>query len=142
MTDDLRDEDLDYLWNNVGGDHGFVRALIDEVRRHRSALAADMERVRSVVAGVARQVAADNYDLDETIGVFQLQALASDIATRAAEQLATGGVGLSETDRGHLRDMRERERVTKLSLCHLGAGINESCDARMAILDRLLGASK
>lgn len=34
---DLRDEDLEYLWANVGTEHGFVRPLIDEIRRRRAA---------------------------------------------------------------------------------------------------------
>lgn len=36
-TTDLRDEDLVYLWTNVGGDSGFVRPLIAEIQRRRKA---------------------------------------------------------------------------------------------------------
>jgi hypothetical protein len=37
---ELRDDDLEYLWNHVGGETGFVRPLIAEIVRRRTAEAA------------------------------------------------------------------------------------------------------
>lgn len=76
----INDTDLDYLWNNVGTEHGFVRPLIDEIRRHRAAQAADEERVRTVVVdAINSEVCIDNDDV-------------AAIADRVAKQLATAAV--------------------------------------------------
>lgn len=37
VMSELRDGDLDYLWDNVATEHGFVRPLIAEIRRRRKA---------------------------------------------------------------------------------------------------------
>ena len=111
-------------------------AVATELVQYRSALAVDMERVRSVVETEAAAVLGPNGPL----GVRSWDVLAHQIATRVTGQLATARPMLSEEDREHLRGIRDRELTTKTAIGHLGGGIPESCDARVALLDRLLGA--
>jgi hypothetical protein len=44
----------------------------------------------------------------------------------------------NETERGHLLGMREQQVATKNTLGHLGGSIDEGCDARIELIDRLL----
>lgn len=120
---DLKDEDLDYLRNNVGGESGFVRPLIDEIRRHRAAKAADEERVRSVVreAMVAALTTAEWRALN-LIGVThfdQVVPLADTIADRAAKQLASAAVRLTPEERAQLRHHIAAHKATHAYSCSL-----------------------
>lgn len=108
------------------GNESRVSDLVDEIRRHRSALAADRERVRSVVREAMTQAYANGRGLN-SYAAADLDA----IATRAAEQLATALVGLSEEDRVRLRNIADLLR--KQPVCW---------DMEAALLDRLLGATK
>lgn len=49
---------------------------------------------------------------------------------------------LSADERSDLLGMRERESSTKIAIGHLGGGIAEACDRRIALIDRLLGGGK
>lgn len=130
---DLTDEEIEH-WRSVKAgremfgielDHAqrHLMRAIDELQRHRSALAADRERVRSVVYDVAldalRWHKGDPLDRADAI------------ASRAAEQLATAGVGLSDVDRVRLRSVRE-----------LLDKQPDVWDLEANLIDRIIGVSK
>lgn len=81
---DLSEDEVDVLvkcWHK----DSIQRRAGEEVRRHRSALAADRKRVREVVETEAAAVLGPNGPL----GVRSWDVLAHQIATRVADQLAT-----------------------------------------------------
>jgi hypothetical protein len=97
-----------------------VISLIEEIRRHRSALAADEERVRSVVRAEMNELIAND-------GPVTTPEEVDYIATRAAKQLATAAVRLSEDERNHLLSIRSQLRCSQ----HMWR-------SEIATLDRLL----
>lgn len=103
-----------------------VREILIELKQMRSALAADRERVRSVLADVLRAA----HQLPQT-RYADTDAFIDEVATRAAEQLATAGVGLSKEERNHLLSIKSQ----------LSYSAN-LWRAELATIDRLLGASK
>lgn len=92
-----------------------------EVERHRAAISADKERVRAVVDAVAMRVLVEleNYETHDEA--------AHQIANRAADQLATPAVRLTEEERYNLGDVR----------AHLGKRPYLWSD-ELATLDRLI----
>lgn len=88
--------------DHLGRAHEMLYSAIAEIRRHRSALAADRERVRSVVRDTARHAIDSCYYDDRlqarTITVHGekttgcVAEVSERIATRAADQLAMAGV--------------------------------------------------
>lgn len=136
MTDeDLSEEQLEVIGKlaesgALGATAYSTRQLVREIKRHRSALAADGERVRSVVEQIAREEFTDKYDNDEIVNADWVE-IRQRIASRAAEQLATAGVGLSDVDRVRLRSVRE-----------LLDKQPDVWDLEANLIDRIIGASK
>lgn len=89
------------------------------------AIAADKERVRAVV----RTACLESFMFDDSVESTQIET----VANRAADQLATPAVKLTEEDRNHLLDIRTllRERHA----AHASAGL---WSAEIATLGRLL----
>lgn len=103
---DLTDDQLDSIEDSLGGPQQVAASksetcrMLAELRRHRSARAADAERVRSVVREVicSRIVRGDRIEtMDDVMA----------IADRVAEQLAGAVVGLSEGERETLATVRK-----------------------------------
>ena len=92
---DLTDDELIRIETDVGSQpYATIVRLVDEIRRHRSAQVASEELVRSVVRDAIGKFA--SYVEGNPLGGHGH--VANDIATRAAKQLATTVVGLSEED--------------------------------------------
>lgn len=123
MKSDLTDEELQRLEDAADGWTAFDRGqsnvlrLVDEVKRHRSASAADKERVRQVVTDAAisslpEELWESGFDAARPMVsrlLFREKA-ADAIATRAAERLATPTPALTADERAqlehHIRDHR------------------------------------
>lgn len=116
---DLTDERLGQLIIWYGDDYPDTRGLLLELQRHRTAKAADAERIKAVVTEVARpHVPWPN--------------ILSAIATRVAEQLATVAVRLSEEEVCHLHSIRSK-------LC---GPMGHLWTAELTTLDRLITAHR
>lgn len=128
--------------DHLGRAHEMLYSAIAEIRRHRSALAADGERVRGVVEQIVREEFTGKHD-DATIVNADWMEIQRTIATRAAEQLATAGVGLSEDDRSELDDLlRHISDQRSIAVCDGRSGDAEALAGWRDALSRLLGASK
>lgn len=101
--------------DDIGRAHEMLYSAIAEIRRHRSALAADRERVRSVVERAAAGVLGPNGPL----GFHSWDVLAHLIATRAAEQLATVRPVLTDDERKQLEHHIRDHRVTCSYSCSI-----------------------
>jgi hypothetical protein len=82
-----------------------TRMLVREVRASRAARAADEERVRSVV----REAAWEQFCMHDNESIVNADwiEIRDAIATRAAKQLATAPLRLSESDRDVMLRMRK-----------------------------------
>lgn len=122
--DDLTDEEL-ACWVREDIAHPLNSALL-ELQRHSAAIAADKERVRAVVREVAEEVLRSD-------GVY---GYSDRIAKRAAEQLASPAVRLTEEERNDLVNIRSIiSQLAKLA-------DTEAFASGISTLDRLLGASR
>lgn len=115
-----------------------TRQLVREVKRHRSALAADGERVRSVVLAALDELTEGWSYIDRAHAGPAKDA----IATRAAEQLATAVPLLTVDDKALLFQVRDAQASTLLSIGHLSEDVAANLTAKIALLNRLLGATK
>jgi hypothetical protein len=137
---DLTDEDIARCEQTSDFCSEDFWSLLAEVKRHRSALAADEERVRSVVSEIGRAMIAAQVNAGAWLDSLYLQgpAFVDAIATRAAKQLATAAGKLSEEERRALKRMRVREETTASAIGFLDAGILADTQTAIALIDRLL----
>lgn len=153
MSDRLTDAELSEVCD-VFGPSLRLTALVIEVREHRAALAADEERVRSVVREAIEAgygFAVDNAEISEHDGwhrtaptiewplTSKIEEHLDAITTRAAKQLASAAVRMTEEDREALGWLLDRMTDDILGK-HGGHGMRDFqmlTDAR-ALIVRLL----
>lgn len=115
-------------------------AAIEQLRRHRSALAADRERVREVVCDLLDDAFARTAPW---LSVSQHRAIVDAIANRATDQLATAAVGMGEADRRELDELLSYLAGQRAEADRDGlSGTAAAFDAWHAALAKLLGANK
>jgi hypothetical protein len=131
---DLTDKELALVFSAIDADYDglvdWVTRLAIEVKRHRSAIAADRERVRAVVRKSVHDALCihDN----DSIQLADWTEMGDGVATRAADQLAMPAVKLTEEERGSLL------RIRKIIDCF---NTSKHRTEDLALLDRLLGAN-
>jgi hypothetical protein len=126
IHDDLTDDEVAEMAGDGTAVHlPFVKAAL-ELQRHRAAMAADEERVRSVVSEIVVAVLSK---LPTNVGG---EPLADAIAIRVAKHLACAAVRLTGGDRSMLLE------VYNFILDHAGLDARSIWGPELALLDRLL----
>lgn len=135
---DLTDERIEKLRLEAHAG-SIIEMMATELQRHRSALAADRERVRSVLADVLRAA----HQLPQT-RYADTDAFIDEVAARAAEQLAKAGVDIGDEERDALLWAKQQaEQYVESSWYEKRSATGVTHAKRAAaFLDRLLGATK
>jgi hypothetical protein len=120
-----------------------LEAMAAELQSHRAAVSANEERVRNVVSEIGRAMIAAQVNAGAWLDSLYLQgpAFVDAIASRAAKQLATAAVGLSEEERVGIQAVRDVvAEVWNIEPIPGTADTSEWAAIRrgVALLDRLL----